>query len=335
MLILAQTARAARLRRGRARPGLSGDSPLGGLDPQLGLAQPVRRRRRGADRRAAAGRVRLLGLGVARSTSPRRPATRRRRPGARRSSPPSSCWSPTSASRSRSSPSPAPSTCRRTPTRRRRSSRCCPREVMGGWDWVVLARRGHRGDRLHPDDDPPGVPDRRCRWPAGTRCPGGSRTSRRATAPPTSPRGGSASSPASGSSLVSLISENALFDSITALSLLIAFYYALTGIACAVYYRRQLTRSVEDVPAHRGRPGHRCAAADLAAGAVDPRHRRPGELLHRAGLARGGPAAGDRRRDLRRRRARDAGGGRATRYWDERPAWPRSAIVEESADEGP
>jgi amino acid transporter len=44
--------------------------------------------------------------------------------------------------------------------------------------------------------------------------------------------------------VVSLLSENALFDSITALSLLIAFYYALTGIACAVYYRRQLTRSV-------------------------------------------------------------------------------------------
>src|SRR5687768_13924720 len=43
---------------------------------------------------------------------------------------------------------------------------------------------------------------------------------------------------------VSLVSENALFDSITALSLLIAFYYALTGIACAVYHRRQLTRSV-------------------------------------------------------------------------------------------
>jgi amino acid transporter len=44
---------------------------------------------------------------------------------------------------------------------------------------------------------------------------------------------------------VSLLSENALFDSITALGLLIAFYYALTGIACAVYHRRQLTRSVK------------------------------------------------------------------------------------------
>lgn len=43
--------------------------------------------------------------------------------------------------------------------------------------------------------------------------------------------------------LISLISENALLDSLTALSLLIAFYYALTGIACAVYHRRQLLRS--------------------------------------------------------------------------------------------
>lgn len=44
--------------------------------------------------------------------------------------------------------------------------------------------------------------------------------------------------------VVNQISENALFDSLTALSLLIAFYYALTGVACAVYYRRHLTESV-------------------------------------------------------------------------------------------
>jgi hypothetical protein len=37
-----------------------------------------------------------------------------------------------------------------------------------------------------------------------------------------------------------------LFDSLSALSLLIAFYYALTGIACAVYYRRHLTESVRN-----------------------------------------------------------------------------------------
>ncbi|MGW3407019.1 hypothetical protein ACWDPI_36935, partial [Streptomyces zhihengii] len=46
--------------------------------------------------------------------------------------------------------------------------------------------------------------------------------------------------------VVNAISENALFDSLTALSLLIAFYYALTGVACAVYYRRRLTESVRN-----------------------------------------------------------------------------------------
>ncbi|MEE1815893.1 APC family permease [Streptomyces sp. SP18ES09] len=46
--------------------------------------------------------------------------------------------------------------------------------------------------------------------------------------------------------VVSRISSNALFDSLTALSLLIAFYYALTGVACAVYYRRHLFASVHN-----------------------------------------------------------------------------------------
>ncbi|MDQ3716198.1 MAG: APC family permease, partial [Actinomycetota bacterium] len=46
--------------------------------------------------------------------------------------------------------------------------------------------------------------------------------------------------------VVGRISENALFDTLTALSLLIAFYYSLTGIACAVYYRRHLTESAKN-----------------------------------------------------------------------------------------
>ncbi|MFJ2061276.1 APC family permease [Streptomyces sp. NPDC087908] len=46
--------------------------------------------------------------------------------------------------------------------------------------------------------------------------------------------------------LITRISENALYDSLTALSLLIAFYYAMTGVACAVYYRRQLLKNVFD-----------------------------------------------------------------------------------------
>ena len=46
---------------------------------------------------------------------------------------------------------------------------------------------------------------------------------------------------------VGLISENALYDSITGLSLLIALYYALTGLACAVYFRRQLFASLRNL----------------------------------------------------------------------------------------
>jgi amino acid transporter len=47
--------------------------------------------------------------------------------------------------------------------------------------------------------------------------------------------------------LANIVSENALLDSLTALSLLIAFYYALTGVACAVYYRHQLLRSAKNL----------------------------------------------------------------------------------------
>ncbi|HYM63260.1 MAG TPA: APC family permease [Gaiellaceae bacterium] len=42
---------------------------------------------------------------------------------------------------------------------------------------------------------------------------------------------------------LNLVSENFLFDTISALSLMIAFYYALSGVACAVYYRRELRKS--------------------------------------------------------------------------------------------
>ena len=42
---------------------------------------------------------------------------------------------------------------------------------------------------------------------------------------------------------LTIVSENILFDSIAALGLMIAFYYGLTGFACAIYYRRELLRS--------------------------------------------------------------------------------------------
>ena len=43
-----------------------------------------------------------------------------------------------------------------------------------------------------------------------------------------------------------LISQNFLFDSLTALAIVIAFYYSLTGFACAIYHRRELTRSAKN-----------------------------------------------------------------------------------------
>jgi amino acid transporter len=43
----------------------------------------------------------------------------------------------------------------------------------------------------------------------------------------------------------SIVSENFLFDAISALSILVALYYALTGFACAIYWRRQLLRSLK------------------------------------------------------------------------------------------
>lgn len=45
--------------------------------------------------------------------------------------------------------------------------------------------------------------------------------------------------------LASAISDNFLFDSISALSLLIAFYYALTGLACVIYWRHRLLTSMK------------------------------------------------------------------------------------------
>jgi amino acid transporter len=45
---------------------------------------------------------------------------------------------------------------------------------------------------------------------------------------------------------LTLISQNILYDSIAALGLMIAFYYGLTGFACAIYYRRVLFRSAKN-----------------------------------------------------------------------------------------
>jgi amino acid transporter len=45
---------------------------------------------------------------------------------------------------------------------------------------------------------------------------------------------------------LTVLSEDVLADSIVALGFGIAFYYGITGVACVIYYRRQLFRSVKN-----------------------------------------------------------------------------------------
>jgi hypothetical protein len=46
---------------------------------------------------------------------------------------------------------------------------------------------------------------------------------------------------------LNFLSENFLFDTLSALSLMIAFYYALTGFACVIYYRKELFKSAKNL----------------------------------------------------------------------------------------
>jgi len=119
-------------------------------------------------------------------------------------------------------------------------------ETLGGWDWIVLlavatsavastqttiipasrtglsmARRGALPRRFASISPAHRTPDVSTWWVAGIGV--------------------------AWYVVVGLISENALYDSITGLSLLIALYYAMTGLACAVYFRRRLLRSVRDL----------------------------------------------------------------------------------------
>jgi amino acid transporter len=45
---------------------------------------------------------------------------------------------------------------------------------------------------------------------------------------------------------LTLVSEDILFDSLAALGLMISFYIGITGFACAIYYRREIFRSVKN-----------------------------------------------------------------------------------------
>jgi amino acid transporter len=45
---------------------------------------------------------------------------------------------------------------------------------------------------------------------------------------------------------LTIVSEDILFDSLAALGLMISFYIGITGFACTIYYRRELTRSIKN-----------------------------------------------------------------------------------------
>ena len=43
--------------------------------------------------------------------------------------------------------------------------------------------------------------------------------------------------------VLTILSEDILFDSLAALGLMISFYFGITGFACAIYYRRELFKA--------------------------------------------------------------------------------------------
>ena len=56
---------------------------------------------------------------------------------------------------------------------------------------------------------------------------------------------------------LTIVSEDILFDSLAALGLMIAFYIGITGFACTIYYRRELTQQRQELLLHRRRPDAR------------------------------------------------------------------------------
>ncbi len=59
------------------------------------------------------------------------------------------------------------------------------------------------------------------------------------------------------------LSSNVLGDSIIALGLMICFYYGITGFACVVFYRRELTKSARNLHPHRRCTDDRRSGADV------------------------------------------------------------------------
>ena len=272
------------------------NSPLDPIDPSLGVAQPVRRRRQRPDHRPCCSASSPTGAGSRRSTSARRPATATATPGR------AALWSTVVLLVTYVAVAVAVVAFAGTQWLTDNAGdeefvfACLADLAMGDWGWVVLAsvatsaiastqttiipasRTGLSMARRHA------LPARLGRIHPRHRTPDVSTWTVAAIA-------------IAWYVGIYQVSANALFDSLTALALLIAFYYALTGVACAVYHRKHLLESPKNLLLIGVGPLVGAAHAGLAAGAVGARHGRPGELLQRRLLARRRTAAGHRRRD--------------------------------------
>ncbi len=77
-----------------------------------------------------------------------------------------------------------------------------------------------------------------------------------------------------------LVSENVYYDALTALGLMIAFYYGITGYASVIFYRHVLTKSCEELRGNGGPAARRRHHADLGVRAVGHRSDQPPQLVH-------------------------------------------------------
>ncbi len=108
--------------------------------------------------------------------------------------------------------------------------------------------RAHLGLGVDADDDPARPRARRCRWRAGTRSPRRSAASIPRFFTPTF-----STLLMGGLSILWTIAllafnpnQDVLGDTISALGFAVCFYYGFTGLACAVYFRRDLLKSVRN-----------------------------------------------------------------------------------------
>ena len=131
---------------------------------------------------------------------------------------------------------------------------------------------------------------------------------------------------------LTIISENILFDSIAALGLMIAFYYGITGFACAIYYRRELFRSVKTFLLIGVGPDARRPDPVRDLRQVLLRPLQAGELGVRRLLVRPRPAAGHRPGLPDPRRAADAVLARRNpEFFRRKPETADPALLERSA----